>query len=270
MNFVKISIITPSFNQGEYVEQNILSVLNQDYKNFEHIVIDGGSTDKTVEVLRKYKHLKWISEKDEGQADALNKALAMATGDIIGWINSDDYYEPNIFHEIIREFEQEEIKWLIGDISFDYMLLSKRVSRKSEPVTYERLLKNPDILRQQGTFFRKSFLIENGGWDKQFHLVMDLDLWLRLAKSSKPKMLNQNLAIFRMQPDQKTSGKNLLKQFKEMKLLFHRENAKAIDTYTTFSKKYFYYFKDIVKQKLISYGFLNKVYSNIPVSAKKA
>ena len=94
----KFSIITPSFNQGEYIEDNIKSVLYQKNVLVEHIIIDGGSTDKTLEILKKYNHLKWISEKDRGQTHALNKALELTTGDIIGWLNADDYYEKNIFN----------------------------------------------------------------------------------------------------------------------------------------------------------------------------
>jgi glycosyltransferase involved in cell wall biosynthesis len=99
-----ISIITPSFNQGAYIEQTILSVLHQDYGHVEHIVVDGGSTDATLDVLRRYPHLKWVSEKDRGQADALNKGLALAKGDIIGWVNSDDYYQDNIFGSVVGHF----------------------------------------------------------------------------------------------------------------------------------------------------------------------
>jgi len=88
----RISIITPSCNQGKFIEKNIKSVLNQHYKNFEHIVIDGGSKDNTVAILKKYSHLKWVSEKDSGQSHAFNKGLKMATGQIIGWINSNIGY----------------------------------------------------------------------------------------------------------------------------------------------------------------------------------
>jgi len=95
-----ISIVTPSLNQGRYIEQTIQSVLLQNYPNFEHIVIDGGSTDGTVEILKKYPHLKWISEKDSGQSEALNKGLKMATGDIIAWINSDDWYAEGAFNNV--------------------------------------------------------------------------------------------------------------------------------------------------------------------------
>ena len=113
---LKFSVITPSFNNAQYIEQTIKSVLEQNYPNFEHIVIDGGSTDGTVEILKKHSHLKWVSEKDEGQADALNKGFRMATGDIIAWINSDDWYEPNIFGNIAEWFERNPDKNIVmGD-----------------------------------------------------------------------------------------------------------------------------------------------------------
>ena len=101
---MKISIITPSFNQARFIEQTILSVLRQDYPCVEHIVVDGGSTDGTIDIMRRYPHLIWSSEADNGQADALNKGLSKATGDIIGWINSDDYYADNIFAEVEGSF----------------------------------------------------------------------------------------------------------------------------------------------------------------------
>jgi len=88
---VKISIITPTLNHAQYIEDTILSVKNQDYSDFEHIIIDGGSTDGTVDILKKYPHLIWISEKDSGQSNAINKGFKMASGDILAWINSDDY-----------------------------------------------------------------------------------------------------------------------------------------------------------------------------------
>src|ERR1700691_3409482 len=101
-----ISIITPSFNQGAYMEQTIQSVLNQHCGRVEHIVVDGGSADDTVDILKKYPHLIWVSEKDRGQADALTKGLALAKGDIIGWVNSDDYYQDNIFAAVVSHFQR--------------------------------------------------------------------------------------------------------------------------------------------------------------------
>ena len=265
---LKISVITPSFNQGKFIEQNIQSVLTQRYPLVEHIVVDGGSSDETLEILKKYPHVKWVSEKDEGQADALNKGLSMATGDIIGWINSDDYYEPDIFSFVVNTFEDENVNWIIGDVSFEYMVINKKIQRQSPKITVRHLLKNPDILRQQGAFFRKSFLKQEGGWNKKFQLVMDLDLWLRLAKASEPVMVSKKIGVFRMQPDQKTSGRNLLKQLKEIKELFDREQAGPFHKYPFLAKKYFYYLKYLAKQELIKRNLVSKIYSNIPISSR--
>jgi len=104
MENMKISIITPSLNQGRFLKECIESVLCQNYENFEHIIIDACSTDNTLDVLSKYHHLIWISEKDKGQSDALNKGLDMASGDIIGWLNADDYYCPDTFNKISKIF----------------------------------------------------------------------------------------------------------------------------------------------------------------------
>ena len=95
-----ISIVTPSYNQGKFIEDTIQSVFKQNYPNFEHIIIDNCSTDGTVEILKKYSHLKWISEPDRGQTDAMNKALEMSDGDLIVYLNADDEFYPNIFKKV--------------------------------------------------------------------------------------------------------------------------------------------------------------------------
>src|SRR5438309_1875932 len=116
LNAPFISILTPSFNQGKYVEQTIVSVLEQNYPRFEHIVIDGGSTDNTVSILKRYPHLKWVSERDRGQGDALNKGLRIASGDLVGWVNSDDFYAQGVFQRVSKLFEDENVSWIIGDV----------------------------------------------------------------------------------------------------------------------------------------------------------
>ena len=104
-----ISIITPSFNQGKFIEQTILSVLNQHYPNFEHIIIDGGSTDGSIEILKKYPHLIWKSEKDRGQSEALNKGFEVAKGEIIGWLNSDDVYLDDTLFKVTGYLKDKNI-----------------------------------------------------------------------------------------------------------------------------------------------------------------
>ena len=114
---VKISIITPSLNQGEYIERTILSVLNQK-GNFqlEYIIIDGVSTDNTLDIIKKYQDsLTWVSEKDRGQSDAINKGFNMASGDLFAWLNSDDTYEENALSEVAERYREYRFKWCFGD-----------------------------------------------------------------------------------------------------------------------------------------------------------
>jgi glycosyltransferase involved in cell wall biosynthesis len=221
----KVSIITPSYNQAAYIEQTIESVQAQDYPDAEHIIVDGGSSDGTVEILRRYGHLIWISEKDRGQADALNKGLALATGDIVGWINSDDYYEKHVFKTVVDYFSDPSTMWIVGNLSYVEGDGARVLPDKSPEVTYERLLRNPDVVRQQPTFFRRSFLDRAGGWDPEFFMVMDFDLWVRLAKLSPPKMVDRNLAYFRLHSNQKSSFGNLRRQTRELRSILEREGA---------------------------------------------
>lgn len=141
-SYPKISVVTPSFNQAQYIEKTIQSVIQQDYPNFEHIVIDGGSTDGTIEILKKYAHLKWISEKDRGQSDALNKGLKSADGEIIAWIDSDDWYEQDTFSAVARFFLGNQDKNVVmGDCNlvdehgniFDHVI---NVERGFEELTH--------------------------------------------------------------------------------------------------------------------------------------
>jgi len=212
---MKISIITPSFNQGEYIEQTILSVLNQSYKNFEHIICDGGSTDGTVDILKKYKHLVWVSEKDAGQSDALNKALSICTGDIIGWINSDDYYHSDDIFEYVTSKFTPQTNWVIGGTSKlrnHTVILNpyKTISKKS-------VFTNCDYLRSPASFYKHDMLKDVGGINKNLHQVMDYELYIKLFKKNyTPINFKKTFTVFRVHPEQKTNPNNLLQQFKEV------------------------------------------------------
>jgi len=186
-NYPKISIVTPSFNQGQYLEKTILSVLDQNYPNLEYIIIDGGSTDNSVDIIKKYeKHLKcWVSEPDRGQSHAINKGFEHATGDLMAWLNSDDYYMPGALHKVAEvAMAKPEAGAIIG--AGQFVNESGKVKLYKEPaeVTLESLYDWLDIFHfmQSSCFFRKNVWDKCGPLDEQIHIAMDLNLWLRIAK----------------------------------------------------------------------------------------
>ncbi|MCB0339069.1 MAG: glycosyltransferase, partial [Bdellovibrionales bacterium] len=183
----KFSVVTVSYNQGEFIRDTIESVLNQNYPEFEHIVIDGGSTDNTIEVLKEYSHLNWVSEPDNGQTDALNKGFSKATGDIIAWINSDDWYAPNIFHTVAKHLESSFLTFGASEV-VDRDGNTKAKIRNTER-TWLDLMKywcSYAIPAQPSVFFRRELLEEfkrsDGTYlDESLHYCMDFDFWLRIT-----------------------------------------------------------------------------------------
>lgn len=266
----KLTILTPSFNQGPYIEQTIRSVLAQKYEPVEHIVIDGGSTDSTVDVLKKYPHLRWISEKDRGQADALNKGFARATGDIVGWINSDDFYEDNIFESVRECFQDPDVMWVIGNLTYVFDQTTEMVPDRSPHVTFDRLVRNPDMVRQQPTFFRKTFLEHAGGWNPEYFMAMDFDLWIRLTKLSSPRMVESNWAYFRLHALQKTSHANVLRQKEEIVAILRREHVQWTAIAAICLRKRWFWMKGIVKEILMNIGIISQKYRSRPIRRKTA
>ncbi len=232
-------------------------MLTQNYPHVEHVVIDGGSTDSTIDVLKRYPHLRWVSEKDRGQADALNKGLGQATGDIIGWINSDDYYESNIFGLIVKCFEDPSVMWVTGHLTLIFDQTGKLIAKGSPTVTYDQLITNPDIVRQQSTFFRKSFIERAGGWNPEFFMAMDFDLWVRLAKISSPRMIDKNLAYFRIHALQKTSHANTLRQKRELVMVLTREHVHWTITTRIRMRKNWAALKGRLKEILLKLGMIS-------------
>jgi glycosyltransferase involved in cell wall biosynthesis len=223
---MKISIITPSFNQGAFIEQTIRSVMVQDCKEVEHIVIDGGSTDDTVSILSRYPHLKWTSEKDSGQSGAINKGFAMASGDVVAWLNSDDYYEKDIFGEIVGYFTSHpDCQCLYGDITFvdrQGHELSKVIG---DTINLESLIRCPDIVRQPSCFWRKEILKEVGTLDESLHLVMDFDLFLRISKRYPMHYLHRNLSYYRYYDENKSLSR-VRRQVKEIYRVYRKNGIR--------------------------------------------
>jgi len=210
----KISVITPSYNQGKFIEKTIRSVLNQDYPHLEYIVIDGGSRDGTIEILKKYgDRLRWISGRDEGQSDAINKGARMATGDIVAYLNTDDTYEAGALTQVADIFAGDpSVMWLTGRcriVNEDDLEVRRIITTYKnfllDHYSY-RLLLITNLISQPSTFWRRQLVEELGLFDKSEHLAMDYEYWLRIGKRYSPKIVKKCLSSFRIHPSSKSSG----------------------------------------------------------------
>jgi glycosyltransferase involved in cell wall biosynthesis len=201
---LKISVVTPSFNQGAYIERTVESVLGQEGPfELEYLVVDGGSTDDTLSILRRYDgRLRWISEPDRGQSDAINKGFRLTSGEVVAWLNSDDVYEPGALAAVAQALGAGA-RWCFGEcrvIDEDDREIRRVVSRYkswvSRRYSLRRLLAR-NFIPQPATFFRRELLDEVGPVDPRFPYAMDYDLWLRFARVAAPTFVPQPLASFR-------------------------------------------------------------------------
>ncbi len=196
----KISIVTPSFNQARFLEQTIRSVIDQHYPNLEYIIMDGGSTDDSIDIIKKYeKHLTyWKSEKDNGQADAIFRGFEMATGEIIAWINSDDYYLMNAFHSVAtmfcRDTDTEFITGGLYTVDEDGKMIEKSPSFSQD---FESLLVWGQHIPQMSSFWLRKTFFDVGGFDQNLHFAFDYDLMLKLTKRKKAVQCKHYLAALR-------------------------------------------------------------------------
>ena len=205
----RVSIVTPSYNQARYLEATILSVLAQDYARIEYIVVDGASTDGSVEIIKKHKVnlAYWVSEKDSGQADAINRGLARASGEILAWLNSDDYYLSSAVSAAIRIFEENpDVAMVYGDL-----LAVDENGRTINLLKYEQLTLEDllcfQIIGQPAVFFRRAAYEKTGGLDPTFHYLLDHQLWIRLAQQGRILHVPQIWAAARYHADAKNRAK---------------------------------------------------------------
>lgn len=208
MIYPKISVVTPSYNQAEFLERTIRSVLDQNYPNLEYIVIDGGSTDGSVEIIRRYadRISYWVSEPDHGQTDAINKGLRQATGAWVAWQNSDDVYYPGVFEALIKTAaNREDIDLVIGNINL--IDTQDRVLRDVHYVTpsYGAMLAEGMVLTNQAAFWRRRVHAEIGYLDESLDCSFDYEWFLRLTKGRKGKHVNQVWGGYRLHDATKTS-----------------------------------------------------------------
>ncbi|MBL7163892.1 MAG: glycosyltransferase [Anaerolineales bacterium] len=203
-----VSIVTPSFNQAKYLEATICSVLGQDYPRIEYIIVDGGSTDGSVEIIRQYQAelAWWVSEPDQGQTSAINKGFARAKGEILAWLNSDDTYLPQAVSEAVEFLQSHpEMGLVYGDANF--IDAEGRVIGKfnAQQTSYHRLRRGGVYIPQQAAFWRADLWHEAGPLDPSYYFAMDYDLWVRLARVSDIRYCpGHTWANFRLHDDAKT------------------------------------------------------------------
>lgn len=207
-SYPKISIITPSYNQAQFLEKTILSVLNQNYPNLEYIVIDGGSTDRSVEIIKKYeKYLTyWISEKDNGQTNAINKGFKKASGDILAWLNSDDILLPETLLKVAKVFQSSShLDLIYSDVLF--MDHNDRHIGERRYVKFRLLTLLTDCnICQPTAFWKRTTYKKVGGLNPQRAFCMDYDLFIKIAMAGKVKHIRDYFACARLHKDTKTSN----------------------------------------------------------------
>lgn len=262
----KISVITPSYNQGRFIEQTILSVISQGYPNLEYIIMDGGSTDNTVEVIKKYeKHIAhWQSKKDNGQAAAINEGFGIATGDIVCWLNSDDMYLPGILHKIGAAFTNIQAPEMLFGNSIHYRDASKKTRGSDVVVAFQNnSIALCDYIIQPSSFYTKVAWATVGKLDETLHFSFDWDWFIRAQKANVLfTPFGEYLSLYRIH-DAHKSGGGASKRTDELKQIAARYNeprlAKAFAKWMNLYSKKGLVAKTIDTAQRLNLSFINTV-----------
>ncbi len=226
--YPKISIITPSFNQVQFLERTMRSILEQEYPNLEYIVIDGGSTDGSVEIIRKYEHLLayWVSEPDHGQTDAINKGLRRASGEWAAWQNSDDVYYPNTF----KDLAQAAARYPAADLIIGNMMLIDACDRVLRDIHYVKpsygaLIAEGMVLTNQAAFWRRRIHEDIGWLSEELDCSFDYEWFLRVTKKYQGVHVNRMWGGYRLHDATKTSNSAQRFQIENIQILQGRKPA---------------------------------------------
>ena len=256
----RISIVTPSFNQGQYIEETIRSVLLQNYPNLEYIVMDAGSTDGTRAVLERYAPWlsHWVSERDEGQSDAIARGFELASGDIIAWLGSDDLYLPGALKWVATaHIEQPDIGFICGETNLDQGVGSSAWSEfryKNAKPTFLRLIACGQIIQQPGTFWTMQAYRATAGVDRELQFCMDYDLFIKLSKVSAASYVDHEVAWMRIHPEAKSARLNHVQRKESLAIVERELRARPAPIWYLCALSYIHAIRYVIRTPLFSWG----------------
>lgn len=212
----RVSIVTPSYNQGQFIEETIRSILLQGYPELEYFIFDGGSTDGSVEIIKRYAPwlTYWTSEPDDGQSDVLKQGFERATGEIVAWLNSDDLYLPRAIHRAVSALAQQPDAALVYGLCEFVNAEGEFLQIYGRPRFVKELLLEGNTIPQPSTFIRRASMENVGGINPQLYYVMDYDLWIRISQTGQLYSIPEVLSRFRVHKESKTFS-DVIKRWQE-------------------------------------------------------